>query len=124
MCNATASLVLTAIRDLEHDSKQSFVKSADVLRVAIDRAGFLTAARREALYTEVNPPRDEVLTNFHAVLVALVHEADHAKRLVRGQGYFGEPDGSQSPANPLFTYCELTDAGRAFIAAAPPEPVN
>lgn len=101
--------------ELEVSSKRSFVKSAHVLATAIESAGLLTQARKSAIYTEVDPPPDEVIARFHAVLIALVHEPDAAKRLVHGQGNFGSSDEREPASNPLFTECRLTDLGRSFV---------
>lgn len=82
----------------------------------MERAGLLTPARHQAIHTEVDPPPAEVIARFHAALISLVHEPDARRRLMIGQGSFGEPDGSEPPAHPLFTECRLTDLGRASIA--------
>lgn len=114
MSESTEHFILHAINELAATSTRPFVKSAHVLAAAIDRAGLLTPSRRQTIYTEVDPPPDEVIARFHSALVALVHESNPAECLVRGQGNFGEPDGSEPPANPLFTECSLTDRGRAL----------
>lgn len=116
MSERTTHLILRAIRELAAASGRPLVKSAHVLAAAIDRAGLLTPLRQQAIYTEVDPPPDEVIARFHSALVALVHESDPRERLVIGNGNFGEPDGSEPPANPLFTKCGLTDRGRALAA--------
>lgn len=115
MLDPTQESLLRAMNELESVAKRPDVKSADVLELAMERAGVLTASRWLVLHTEVDPPPDAVIAQYHAALVALVHEADPARRLVVGQGDFGEADGSEPAANPLFTYCRLTDLGRASI---------
>jgi len=82
---------------------------------AMERAGVLTESRWLVLHTEVDPPADAVIAHYHDALVALVREPDPARRLVRGQGDFGSAEDSEPAANPLFTYCRLTDLGRASI---------
>ncbi len=116
MSDSTDHFILNAISELELTATRPFVKSARILAAAIEQAGLLTPARKEAIYTQPDPPPDEVITRFNSALVALVREPDPSKRLVRGQGNFGSPDGSYPAANPLYTECMLTDLGRAFIA--------
>jgi hypothetical protein len=115
MDDSLNQLLLRAIQECEAVAERSFVKSAKVLATAMERAGVLTSARKTTLYTEVNPPQDEIIARYHAALVALVHEPDASKRLVEGQGNFGYSDGSEPPANPLFTECRLTELGRANV---------
>lgn len=113
-------LLLSAINELEVASKHPFVKSAHVLAAAINYAGLLTESRKKAIYTEVDPPVDEIITRFHAALISLVREPDVDSRLVFGQGNFGDPNKSEPPANPLFTECSLTDLGRASLRSSHP----
>ena len=119
MLDPTQESLLNAINELEAVAKRPFVKSADVLALAMERAGLLPEARWLALHTEVDPPADAVIARYHAALIALVHEPDPSRQLLVGQGDFGSPygspDGYEPAANPLFTECALTDLGRAFI---------
>ena len=112
----TEFTILQAIHELGRNG--AFVKSARVLTRAIERAGLLTPQRRAILQSELDASRHEVIDRFHAALLALVHEADPPKQLVIGQGNFGLPDGSMDPANPLFTECRLSEAGRAYLEAS------
>jgi DNA gyrase/topoisomerase IV subunit A len=116
MLDPTQHSLLYAINELEAVATRPFVKSADVLALAMERAGLLTESRRLVLYTEVDLPADAVIAHYHAALTALVHEPDSAKYLVLGQGNFGSADGSEPAANPLLTECRLTELARASIA--------
>ena len=115
MSDSIDHFILNAINELALTAKRPFVKSAHVLAAAIEQAGLLTPERKQAIYTEVDPPSDEVIAHYHAALISLVRGPNSSRRLVSGQGNFGSPDGSKSASNPLFTECMLTDLGRASI---------
>ena len=110
MIDPTQHSILEAINELAAVAKWPDVKSADVPALAMERAGVLTESRWLVLHTEVDPPADAVIAHSHDALVALVREPDPARRLVRGQGDFGSAEDSEPAANPLFTYCRLTES--------------
>ena len=109
-------------------TRRRYAKSAKALALAIENAGLLTDARKEAIYSFEDPPsdeviksaedgpQDEVVAHFFDVLVALVREPNHERQLVRGQGNFGSAEDDEPPASPLYTECTLTDLGRALLA--------
>ena len=99
--------------------RAAFVRSARVIRRALETAGDLSPASERALADETSPWTPAV-ERYHDVLVRLVW-CCHAEPFLEGQGNFGSvcvgyPD--SPPAHPLYTRCRITPRGLEYLTDA------
>ena len=97
----------------------AFVRTAHVIRRALETAGDLSPASQRALDDDTNPWTPAV-ERYHDVLVRLVW-CCHAEPFLEGEGNFGGvcigyPD--CLAAHPLFTACRITQRGSEYLADA------
>jgi hypothetical protein len=96
----------------------AFVRTARVIRRALEAAGDLSPASRRALADDANPSTPAV-ERYHEVLVRLVYCGPvYTEPLLEGQGNFGSvcvghPD--YSPAHPRYTECRITPRGLQYL---------
>ena len=94
----------------------AFVRSADVIRRALEMAGDLSPASERALADETSPWTPAV-ERYHDVLVRLAWYC-HAEPFLESEGNFGGvcvgyPD--DLAAHPLYTRCRITPRGLEYL---------
>jgi hypothetical protein len=107
-----------------------FVRSADVIRRALETAGDLSPASQQALADETIPWTPAVERDSDVLARLVWCGPAYGEPYLEGQGNFGSvcvgyPD--SPPAHPLFTQCRITPRGLdylvdAFGSVATPDP--